>query len=149
MARRVTLGLAGPAQHPDAIRLAVEEARRCADALVALGRRGQAATMSDLGFVGLLLATDGDVAGYVQTTLGELLGYDEQRGTALLRTLEQYYTCSGSAGRTAEALHVHINTVTQRQDRIGQLLGETWRHPDRALELQLTIRLHRLSGADQ
>jgi DNA-binding PucR family transcriptional regulator len=43
-------------------------------------------------------------------------------------------------------LHVHVNTVTQRLDRIGQLLGADWHDPGRALDLQLALRLHRLRG---
>jgi DNA-binding PucR family transcriptional regulator len=34
--------------------------------------------------------------------------------------------------------------VTQRLDRVGQLLGADWQEPERALEIQLALRLHRL-----
>jgi DNA-binding PucR family transcriptional regulator len=37
---------------------------------------------------------------------------------------------------------VHVNTVTQRLDRIAQLLGSDWQKPERALEIQLALRLH-------
>ncbi|MFD0536439.1 helix-turn-helix domain-containing protein [Actinomadura luteofluorescens] len=47
--------------------------------------------------------------------------------------------------RTAERLHIHVNTVSQRLDRIARLLGDDWQAPERALELQLALRLHRLS----
>ncbi|WP_345409499.1 helix-turn-helix domain-containing protein [Nonomuraea salmonea] len=46
--------------------------------------------------------------------------------------------------RTAERLHVHINTVHQRLHRVSRLLGEDWQEPERALEIQLALRLHRL-----
>ena len=46
--------------------------------------------------------------------------------------------------RAKDRLHVHVNTVTQRLDRIAKLLGPDWQSPDRALELQLALRLHRL-----
>jgi DNA-binding PucR family transcriptional regulator len=42
---------------------------------------------------------------------------------------------------------VHVNTVTQRLDRIGRLLGRDWSSPDRALEIQLALRLLTLTGA--
>ena len=38
--------------------------------------------------------------------------------------------------------------MTQRLDRIGRLLGQGWTSPDRALEIQLALRLHRLTGPD-
>ena len=37
-----------------------------------------------------------------------------------------------------------MNTVVQRLDRIASLLGEDWQQPDRALEIQIALRLHRL-----
>jgi hypothetical protein len=36
--------------------------------------------------------------------------------------------------------------VTQRLDRVGRLIGKEWNTPDRALEVQLALRLHRLTG---
>jgi DNA-binding PucR family transcriptional regulator len=39
---------------------------------------------------------------------------------------------------------VHVNTVTQRLSRLGGLLGADWQRPERALDLQLALRLHRL-----
>jgi DNA-binding PucR family transcriptional regulator len=42
---------------------------------------------------------------------------------------------------------VHVNTVTQRLERVGRLIGKDWSTPDRALEVQLALRLHRLSVA--
>jgi DNA-binding PucR family transcriptional regulator len=41
---------------------------------------------------------------------------------------------------------VHVNTVAQRLDRVARLLGRDW-SPARALEVQLALRLHRLTGA--
>ncbi|WP_131761305.1 PucR family transcriptional regulator, partial [Actinomadura fibrosa] len=121
------------------------EAQRCADALLALGRRGDGAGADELGFVGLLIGDDRDVAGFLAGTLGPVLDYDERRGTALVRTLEAYFGTGGSLSRTAERLHIHVNTVTQRLDRVARLLGDGWQAPERALELQLALRLHRLS----
>lgn len=70
----------------------------------------------------------------------EVIDYDGRRGTALLRTLEAYFAGGGSLARAAEVLHVHVNTVTQRLDRIAQLLGADWQVPE------LALRLHRLQG---
>ncbi len=39
---------------------------------------------------------------------------------------------------------MHVNTVTQRLSRLANLLGTDWQRPERALELQLALRLHRL-----
>lgn len=132
----------GPVKAADAHR----EAQRCAEALIALGRAGDGASASELGFVGLLIGEGQDVSRFVEAALGPVLDYDARRGTALARTLAAYFGSGGSPSRTADAMHIHVNTVTQRLDRIGQLLGDGWQEPERALEVQLALRLHRLSG---
>ncbi|TMR97577.1 helix-turn-helix domain-containing protein, partial [Nonomuraea basaltis] len=123
---------------------AYQEARRCAEALIALGRAGDGASAAELGFVGLLVGDGRDVRGFVDRVLGEVIDYDARRGTALAGTLAAYFGTGGSPSRTAEAMHIHVNTVTQRLDRIGKLLGDGWLEPERALEIQLALRLHRL-----
>ena len=142
--RPVTAGAAGPGHGPLAPAKLHAEAEHCLSALLALGRIGDAAAADDLGFVGLLLGGGQQVPGFVEQTLGPILDYDARRSTDLLRTLESYFACGGNLMRTKDRLHVHVNTVTQRLDRIAKLLGPDWHSPDRALELQLALRLHRL-----
>ncbi|MGK5629491.1 helix-turn-helix domain-containing protein [Streptomyces sp. URMC 123] len=141
----VTVGAAGPADGATRIPTVYDEAHRCLSALRALGHTGHGAALPDLGFVGLLIGDRVDLAAYVHTTLGPVLDYDTERGTELLRTLDTYFAHGSSLTRTKAALHVHVNTVVQRLDRVGRLLGEDWNAPARALELQLAIRLHRLT----
>jgi DNA-binding PucR family transcriptional regulator len=100
-----------------------------------------------MGFVGLLLGDGRDVAGFLQRTLGPLLDYDARRGTTLAQTLDAYFGTGGGLARAADMLHVHVNTVSQRLERVGQLLGPDWQKPERALEIQLALRLHRLRTA--
>ncbi|HET9173330.1 MAG TPA: GAF domain-containing protein [Actinospica sp.] len=141
--RPVTAGAAGPGHGPLKPARLHAEAEHCLSALLALGRIGDAASAEDLGFVGLLLG-GGQVPGFVERILGPVLDYDARRSTDLLRTLEAYFACGGNLMRAKDRLHVHVNTVTQRLDRIAKLLGPDWHSPDRALELQLALRLHRL-----
>jgi GAF domain-containing protein len=140
----VTVGAAGPIHGPSAVSHAYREADRCASALVALGRAGHGASAGDLGFVGLLLGSGRDVDGYVRGVLGPVLDYDARRGTVLRETLEAYFGCGSSPARAAAVLHVHVNTVVQRLERLSSLLGADWQQPERALDLQLALRLYRL-----
>lgn len=149
----VTVGASAPvedlATRPDTVTAAYEEGRRCLDALRLLGRAGDGAAAEDFGFLGLLLAGDRDITGFVDRTIGQVVSYDERRGTDLLRTLDAYFACGMSPARTKDALHVHVNTVAQRLERIGRLLGDDWQSPARALEIQLALRLHVLSASAQ
>lgn len=145
----VTVGASAPvtdlAGHPETVTAAYAEGRRCLDALHLLGRAGDGAAAEDFGFLGLLLAGERDIAGFVERTIGPVVSYDERRGTELLRTLDAYFEGGMSPARTKDALHVHVNTVAQRLERVGRLLGEDWQTPARALEIQLALRLHRLA----
>ncbi|MEC3981126.1 helix-turn-helix domain-containing protein [Amycolatopsis sp. H20-H5] len=140
----VTVGAAGPVSGPAALAEAHAEAARCVGTLLALGRPGEGASMADLGFLGMVLGEHADLAAYVASTLGPVLDYDVRRGTDLLGTLRAYFSCGANLTRAKDELHVHVNTVVQRLDRIASLLGDDWQSPERALELQLALRLHRL-----
>ncbi|MEU2424389.1 GAF domain-containing protein [Streptomyces sp. NPDC007851] len=148
--RPVTVGASAPvtglADAPDTVTAAYAEGRRCLDALCLLGRGGDGAAAEDLGFLGLLLAGERDVSGFVRRTIGPVVAYDQRRGTELLRTLDAYFASGMSPVRTKGELHVHVNTVAQRLDRVTRLLGDGWQHPARALEIQLALRLHRLEA---
>ncbi|MDI3404773.1 helix-turn-helix domain-containing protein [Streptomyces cavernicola] len=147
----VTVGASGPVQapaaDPEAVSAGYAEARRCVDALRLLGRAGQGAAAEDFGFLGLLLSDGRDISGFVRRTIGDLVAYDERRGTDLVRTLDAYFASGMSPARTKDCLHVHVNTVAQRLERIAHLLGEDWQTPSRTLEIQLALRLHRLGSA--
>ncbi|MBT9256970.1 helix-turn-helix domain-containing protein [Phycicoccus sp. MAQZ13P-2] len=144
----VTVAGVGPLTGVDAIPAAHEEATRTVAALVALGRRGEGAAATQLGFAGLIVGSDPDVSAYVTHELGALLDYDARRGTDLVGTLAAWFAAGRSPRHAATRLHVHVNTVAQRLDRIGALLGEGWQEPERSLELQLALRMRDLLAAD-
>jgi sugar diacid utilization regulator len=148
----VTVGasspVASPAGDPGPVADAYAQACRCLDALRLLGRTGEGAAAQDLGFLGMLLADPGDIDGFVHRTIGEIVGYDQRRGTDLVGTLSAYFASGMSPARTKDDLHVHVNTVAQRLERIGRLLGPDWQSPARSLEIQLALRLHAMSSPD-
>ncbi|MFE7582422.1 helix-turn-helix domain-containing protein [Streptomyces gardneri] len=141
----VTVGAAGPGTGPEHHAALHAEALRCLTALHSLGHTGRGADIADLGFIGVLLGDRADIASYVDRVLGPVLVYDTERGTELVRTLHAYYDQGSSLARAKDALHVHVNTVVQRLDRVAQLLGPDWNTPASALEIHLALRLHQLS----
>ena len=141
----VTVGSAGPVPVGGDLPAAWREAVRTLDALLALGLQGHGASSAHLGFAGLVVGSTPDIDGYVRTQLGPLLDYDAKRGSELVKTLQAYFDAGGSPRHAATALHVHVNTVSQRLERITALLGGDWQRPDAALELQLALRLRLLS----
>jgi sugar diacid utilization regulator len=145
----VTVGGAGPVVPAAGLAAAYAEARRICDAMVALGMTGRGGSVRELGFAGLVASPRADVEAYLRRVLGPLLDYDERRGSALVATLEEYFAAGASPRRAAAELHVHVNTVAQRLERVTALLGEGWQLPDQALDIQLALRLLRLrAGGD-
>lgn len=143
----VTVGAAGPVQVAQEVPAAWAEAARTASALTALGMAGRGASAEHLGFAGLVVGSTPDIEGYVRRCLGTLLDYDERRGSELVKTVQAYFNAGGSPRHAASLLHVHVNTVSQRLDRVSHLLGADWQQPARALELQLALHLRHLSGS--
>jgi DNA-binding PucR family transcriptional regulator len=84
-------------------------------------------------------ASGTEVQGFVAGTVGELLEYDEQHGSELVATLDAYFQAGSSPSRTAALLHVHVNTVYYRLDRIKDLIGSDFTTPRRALDLQVAL----------
>ncbi|QIX25691.1 GAF domain-containing protein [Nocardioides sp. JQ2195] len=139
---RCTVGVASGAPGPEGIAATHAEARRCVDALIALGRAGEASDPAHLGVARMLLGGGGSghLDDFLTAELGPLLGHDRQRGTALVDTVEAWFRAGGSLKGAAAQLHVHPNTVGQRLERVDALLGRGWRDPERQLDLQLALR---------
>ncbi|HEX5594545.1 MAG TPA: helix-turn-helix domain-containing protein [Micromonosporaceae bacterium] len=141
----VTAGAAGPVADPSAVLSAYWQAKRCLGAMTALGATGRAASARDLGFSGMLLSGDYNVEDFIDSTIGPLLQHDHQHFTDLTRTLQVYFETGGSPMHAARKLHVHANTVARRLKQISELLGSDWREPEQALEIQLALRLLRIT----
>ncbi|WEO98689.1 helix-turn-helix domain-containing protein [Streptomyces sp. FXJ1.172] len=62
-------------------------------------------------------------AAYANAVLGPLLETGRPPVAVLLGTLETFLACDGSWARTAQALHLHVNTVHYRVARIERLTG--------------------------
>ncbi|MBE1530474.1 helix-turn-helix domain-containing protein [Actinomadura algeriensis] len=143
-----TCGLGGPAAGAADLAAAHADASACVTVLKSLAREGACAAPADLGPYRYLLSGSGraDADRFVRATLGPLLDHDERRGTGLVRTADAFLSGGRHHTAAAAALHIHANTLYQRLDKITALLGDGWRDGDRALDVQLALRLHRLAA---
>lgn len=141
----VTVGVASCTGGVERIPAAWREARQSLAALVRLGRTGDVSDPAGLGLARLVLGKNGpdELEAFITGTLGPVIDYDAERDTRLIETLEAWFA-AGGARDTADRLHVHPNTVAQRLERIGQLLGDTWREPGRRLDVQTALMMLRL-----
>jgi hypothetical protein len=145
-ARDATIGVAGPAVGPRALAEAFDDGRRVISVLHALDRTADVACPSDLGIYRFLFSAAGraEASELVARAVGPLLEHDRARATDLAGTLTAFLANSRRHAATAKELHIHVNTLYQRLDRIVAVLGEQWQEPERALEVQIALRLSRL-----
>jgi len=73
----------------------------------------------------LLLATVPDDVRrtYAHRVLGRVLEHDQRTHGELVATLTEFLASSGSWARTAETLHLHVNTVRYRIEKVQELTG--------------------------
>lgn len=143
LAVSATVAVAGPAATIGRLAARYAEAEQTAEVMVALGRAGTAATSDGLGIYRVLLSRTAahEVDQLVQQTLAPLLQEEEHKTVPLVETLETYLRHHQRHAVAASELNVHVNTLYQRLATIDRLLGPGWREPDRALDLQVVLKL--------
>lgn len=143
LAASATVAAAGPATTVGRLAARYAEAEQTAEVMVALGRAGTAATSDGLGIYRILLSRTAahQVDLLVQQTLAPLLREEEHKTVPLVETLETYLRHHQRHAVAASELNVHVNTLYQRLATINRLLGPGWREPDRALDLQVVLKL--------
>jgi sugar diacid utilization regulator len=121
----ITIGIGGSCRDPADIARSYGQARRTIDAVIRLGRQGQAVAFDDLGIHRLLLQVPDmtELRSFAAEILGKLDGQERHRGSELLSTLACYFRENSSPQRTARSLHVHPNTVAYRIRRIQEITG--------------------------
>lgn len=121
-------------------------ASRCCAILQMLGHGDRGATTEQYGMYALVFdpTRERDLERFLGDSLGPLIEYDRRRSTDLVTTVNAYFSNSGNLTQTSRAIHVHMNTLIKRLERVGALLGEDWKDPETALRLHLASRLNYL-----
>jgi GAF domain-containing protein len=94
----------------------------------------------------LRVSRDGGIRDPRRDAVARLVAYDEARSASLLGTLEEFLRRRGNISATADALHVHQNTLRQRLRRIQQLSGLDLRRED-WLMVEIAVKMERLEQA--
>ena len=136
----VSLGIGRAYSGLDGLRTSFHEAERALD----VGRRlfgpGSVSFFGDLGAYRLLLSMDpGELETFYQDNLGRLAEYDSRHGGELMRTLASRLE-RGTLAETAEALHVHRNTLLYRMQRIREIANIDLEDGDVRLTLYLALK---------
>ncbi len=100
----------------------------------------------DLGVYRLLilLRESQELWEFYRLTLAALAEYDREQGAELLKTLDVFFDNLGNLARTAEALHVHRNTLLYRIGRIREISGLDPDQADERLAMWIALKAHRV-----
>ncbi len=94
----------------------------------------------------LRIALDPAVNDATIDAVSGLAAYDRGTASSLVATLDEFLARRGAIGATADALHVHPNTLRQRLRRIGMLSGIDLRRDD-WLTLEIAVKVVHLRTA--
>ena len=81
---------------------------------------------------------------FTNSTIGELIKYDQVNNSRLTDTLEELIKCMGIRTTTAKHLYIHRNTLTQRIKRIEEITGHDLSRNNDLLSLGIAIKMQKL-----
>lgn len=130
------------------LRSALREARRVGTGLLTLRMHQTVADGSALGPLTLLLAAadDADARLQAEETLRPLAVLPARRAAELRDTMVTFLRHNQQMQRTAQELHIHVNTLYLRLESISELFGEVWRAPNHSLALRLALEISDLAA---
>ncbi len=77
---------------------------------------------------------------FANRVLGPVWDYDDKHQAGLHETLSAFLSCSGSWSRTAEQMHLHVNTVRYRIQRVEELTGRDLSSLEDRVDVFLALR---------
>ena len=135
------IGVGGIAADSTGLRTAVVEARH-ACRFARLRRDAGWATHDQVGSHSLLLALQDEevLAAFRRALLRPLEEHDARRRSRLVETLDRFLSSGCRWQETATALHVHVNTLRHRLDRVEQLTGRDLGSMEDRVDLYIALR---------
>ncbi|MGH7705985.1 MAG: helix-turn-helix domain-containing protein [Candidatus Dormibacteria bacterium] len=141
-----SVGLGNLASSAIELARAHEEARQALRLARRAGQRGQVTSYRSLGALRLLLEVrdPGALRRFVEETLGPVLTYAQRHRTPLLPTLEALVAQRWNQRAAGRQLHVHINTLAYRVQRIEDLLGASLDDAETRVVLSIALQARQL-----
>ncbi len=116
--------------------------------LAAADRVSTVIDLADVTIDHLLLQLDDParLREFARAVLGRVLDYDRARSTELIRTARVHLNLGLDRRATADALHLHPNTVAQRIKRLEELTGLLLARPRDLLQLTSALTVAQVAG---
>jgi PucR C-terminal helix-turn-helix domain/GGDEF-like domain len=105
------------------------------------GAPGVIALAGMSAFEYLTLGLDATAGRLIPQAIGQFVAEDADQGEVLIQTLREYVSCDLNARRTAEQLHIHVNTCHYRLGRIAERTGSDLHRVTDLIEILIAARL--------
>lgn len=107
-----------------------------------MGEKSFTQHFSDIGIYSFVFSQSREkIKAYCQKYLGQLIEENGDADSALLPTLRTLLDTGFSMKTTAEILHIHVNTLYYRINKIKQLLNIDFSRMDKQVELYIAIKV--------
>ena len=118
------------------------EARVALTIPMLMGEKSFTQHFSDMGIYSFVFSQSREkIKAYCQKYLGQLIEENGDADSALLPTLRTLLDTGFSMKTTAEILHIHVNTLYYRINKIKQLLNIDFSRMDKQVELYIAIKV--------
>jgi GAF domain-containing protein len=130
--------------------LQYEALRRCLGLIRGLGQSGRIVFERSMSVYAMLFGDKRSdaVTAFVSATIGPILDADARKGSHLAQTLLGYLDEGRSLQKAADRVGIHVNTMRQRLDLIGQINAASL-NAEQGLETHLALRMHFLKQVEQ
>jgi GAF domain-containing protein/sugar diacid utilization regulator len=146
----ISIGIGQPCERPRDFHVSYTQARRALDMMKHFGKRSQLVSYEGLGAYRVLLQVQ-DPEGlrrFMDEVLGRLLEYDRKRHGTLVPTLEAFLQNHGNLQATARSLHLHVNSLSYRLERIAAIGGVNLDDSEQRLNIALSLKIRRLLASE-
>ena len=145
-----TIGIGPPCTAPGDFAPNAERARWTAEILQLVDLSRPMASFDELGVYTLLFKVDhpAELERFMRRWIGVLIDYDEKRNADLTTTLAALLDGRGLR-HASEQLVIHVSTLKYRIKRINEILALDYHDPEIAFNLQLAVRLFKISSGER
>ena len=78
---------------------------------------------------------------FYKEVLEDLVEYDKNKNTELVRTLQIYFETNGNLKRMSETMYTHYNTILYRIQRIKEITGLSVDNSEERYNLETALKI--------
>ena len=136
-------GVGSVATDLSAFKTSYDEAQEAIGVARATNTLTQVLYYDKLGIFRLLHKVDSAVLQeFLEDILGNLIRYDQENNTELVKTLNCYFENNGNLKQVAKEMYVHYNTILYRIERIEKILTADLAERDARLNLEIALKIY-------